>query len=114
MSDLLMSVRRSSHVVGDWNSNPQSDDEKESENFIGYSGEYQFDEVTATVTHIPSVSFVPALIGQRLKRQVKLDGDRLTLTVVTSKAGGGSVTSTPLVEAASLSSMTLGALCALG
>jgi len=52
--------------------------------FIGYSGEYHFDEAAAIVYHTPSVSFDPRLIGQRLKRQVELNGDRLTLTVVTS------------------------------
>jgi hypothetical protein len=94
VSAQLMRFDRSSIVVGDWDSEFRSDGEKKSENFIGYSGEYQFDEVTATVTHIPSVSFVPTMIGQRLRRQVKLHGSRLTLTVVTPKVGGQSVKST--------------------
>jgi hypothetical protein len=93
MSAQLMRLDRSSLVVGDWSSKSHSDAEKKSENFIGYSGEYQFDEVTATVTHIPSVSFVPTMIGHRLRRQVKLNRDRLTLTVVTSQAEGRSVKS---------------------
>jgi len=93
MSAQLMSLDRSSPDVGDWNSKSQSDDVEESEDFISYSGEYQFDEVTATVSHIPSVSFVTALIGHRLKRQVKLDGDRLTLTVTTPQVGGNCVKS---------------------
>lgn len=94
MSAQLMSLDRLSLDVGDWNSKSQGNDEKNSENYIGYSGEYQFDEVTATVSHIPSVSFVPALIGQRLKRRVKLDGHCLTLTVTTPQVRGNSVTST--------------------
>ena len=94
MSAQLMRLDRSSIVAGDWNSEFRSDGEKKSENFIGYSGEYKFDEVTATVTHMPSVSFVPTMIGHRLRRQVKLHGSRLTLTVVTPKVGGQSVKST--------------------
>ena len=93
MSAQLMSLDRSPLDVGDLKSSTQSDYQEKSDGFIGYSGEYQFDEVTATVSHIPSVSFVPALIGRRLKRQVKLDGDRLTLTVTTPQVGGNPVKS---------------------
>jgi hypothetical protein len=93
MSAQLMSLDRSRLGVADWNVKSQSDYREESRGFIGYSGEYQFDEVTATVSHMPSVSFVPSLIGRRLKRQVKLDSDRLTLTVVTPRVGGNSIKS---------------------
>src|ERR1700733_11081398 len=93
MSAQLMRLDRWRLGVADWNMKTQSDYQEESRGFIGYSGEYQFDEVTATISHMPSVSFAPSLIGRRLKRQVKLDDDRLTLTVVTPQVGGKSVKS---------------------
>jgi hypothetical protein len=91
MSAQLMSLDPSHLGFGDSDANPKSDYQQKPDGFICYSGEYQFDEVTATVSHMPSVSFVSSLIGQRLKRQVDLEGARLTLTVVTSRVGGESV-----------------------
>jgi hypothetical protein len=93
MSAQLMSPDRSLLDVGDWNGQTQSDFHESARHFIAYSGEYQFDELTATVSHMPNVSFAPDLIGKQLKREVKLDGDRLTLTVVTSRVEGNSVKS---------------------
>jgi hypothetical protein len=94
MSAQLMRTDSSPLDLGDANAGILSDCWKKAHDFIGYSGMYQFDELTATVFHMPSVSFAPGLIGQRLKRQAKLDCDRLTLTVVTPRVGGGkSVTS---------------------
>jgi hypothetical protein len=93
MSAQLMSLSRSPLRANDLNAKTESDSQQKSDAFIGYSGEYFFDEVTATVSHTPSVSFVPALIGQRLQRQVKLDGDRLTLTVTTPQIRGNSIKS---------------------
>jgi Lipocalin-like domain len=93
MSAQLMSLDRSPSRPNDSNAETESDYQQKSDAFIGYSGEYHFDDVTATVSHTPSVSFVPALIGHRLLRQVKLDGDRLTLTVTTPQIGGNSIKS---------------------
>jgi hypothetical protein len=93
MSAQLMSVDRSLLKANDSNTKTEIGYQQKSDAFISYSGEYLFDEVTATVSHTPSVSFVPALIGHRLKRQVKLDGERLTLTVTTPQVGGNSVKS---------------------
>jgi hypothetical protein len=93
MSAQLMSLR-SSPIEGDeGNAGNPSEYQEKASSFIGYSGEYRFDEITATVFHVPSVSFVPILVGERLKRQVELDGDRLTLTVVTARVDGNSARS---------------------
>ena len=74
-------------------SNPLSNHQENLRGFIGYSGGYRFDEVTATVYHIPSISFAAGLVGEQLARQVKLDDDILTLTVVTSRIEGKSIKS---------------------
>jgi hypothetical protein len=93
MSAQLMSWVPPQLKAGDRNAAMRSESQEKEDSFIGYCGEYEFDEVTATVYHMPSVSFVPSLIGQRLIRQVKLDGDRLTLTLVTSRVEGSSIKS---------------------
>lgn len=93
MSAQLMRTDSSPLGLGNENEGTMNDYRANADNFIGYSGMFHFDELTATISHMPSVSFVPSLIGQRLKRQVKLDGDRLTLTVVTPRVEGKSVTS---------------------
>ena len=93
MSAQLMRTDRSPLGLGNANAGTMSDYREKAVDYIGYSGMYHFDEHTATVFHMPSVSFAPGLIGRRLKRQVKLDGDRLTLTVLTPGVEGKSVTS---------------------
>jgi hypothetical protein len=93
MSAQLMRTDSSPLELGNANAGTMSDFREKAADFIGYSGMYHFDEHTATVFHMPSVSFAPGLIGRRLKRQVKFDGDRLTLTVVTPRVEGKSVTS---------------------
>jgi hypothetical protein len=93
MSALLMSGDRSLPQVAENDAGTEVGRHSEQDGFVGYSGEYHFDEVGAIVYHTPSVSFDPRLIGQRLKRQVELDGDRLTLTVVTSWTPSNSIKS---------------------
>jgi len=93
MSALLMNDDRSLPQVAESHAGTEVESHPEQGGFIGYSGEYHFDEAAANVYHTPSVSFDPRLIGQRLKRQVKMDGDRLTLTVVTSWIPGNSTKS---------------------
>jgi hypothetical protein len=48
--------------------------------YIGYCGRYEVDEERETVTHVPTVAFLPNLIGKRLRRQVQLFHSILTLT----------------------------------
>jgi len=93
MSAQLMSLGPSSIEGDEGNPGTPSDYQEQANSFIGYSGEYRFDEITATVFHMPSVSFLPILVGEQLKRQVELDGDRLTLTVVTARVDGNSAKS---------------------
>lgn len=93
MSALLMRTDSSLLNLGNANERIGSDGPEKAGYFIGYSGTYHFDEHAATVFHMASVSFAPGLIGRRLERRVKLDGDHLTLTVATSRVEGNPVTS---------------------
>jgi hypothetical protein len=56
MSAQLMSLHRSPFSVDDSSATTQNGYQQKSDAFIAYSGEYQFDEVTATVSHMPRVS----------------------------------------------------------
>lgn len=50
--------------------------------YLAYSGPFQVDETTKTLTHATSVSLFPGWVGQTQARLVKLDGDRLELSTV--------------------------------
>ena len=61
-----------------------------------YCGTFEVDEENATVTHVPSVSLLPNLIGGRQCRSINLEGDRLVLRAAGAPvAGGAYVTSRP-------------------
>ena len=57
--------------------------------YIAYCGTYEVDEEKATVTHIPSVSLLPNLIGGRQCRSIELQGDRLVLRAAGAPVAGG-------------------------
>jgi hypothetical protein len=49
--------------------------------FIAYCGTYKLDSATSTVTHYPSVAWMPAYVGSVQARPFKLEGNRLIITV---------------------------------
>ena len=57
--------------------------------YIAYCGTYEVDEEKATVTHIPSVSLLPNLIGGRQCRAIDLVSDRLILRAAGAPVTGG-------------------------
>jgi len=61
--------------------------------YIGYCGRYEVDEKYGTVTHLPSVAFLPNLIGQRLLRQVSVTGNHLILKTSYTLIDGSNATS---------------------
>jgi len=61
--------------------------------YIGYCGRYDVDEEHATVTHLPSVAFLPNLVGHRHLRHVAITGDRLTLRAPYTRADRTKATS---------------------
>jgi Lipocalin-like domain len=84
--------RQSSHSAlwSDWST---EEFETFGRGYIGYCGRYEVDEEHGTVTHLPSVAFLPNLIGQRLLRQVSITGNRLILKTAYTLADGSNVTS---------------------
>jgi hypothetical protein len=52
--------------------------------FIGYCRTYQVDEARSMVTHHPTVSFAPNMIGRPQERLVELNGGLLVLTAMVS------------------------------
>lgn len=57
--------------------------------YLAYSGPFQLDEATATLTHSMRVSLFPGWVGQTQARLLKLDGDRLELTTVVPSVSHG-------------------------
>src|SRR5215469_6273761 len=49
--------------------------------FIAYCGTFRLDSAASTVTHYPSVAWMPAYVGSTQPRPFKLDGNRLIITV---------------------------------
>jgi lipocalin-like protein len=43
--------------------------------YTSYCGRYEVDEIQSTVTHVPSVAFLPNLVNQRLLRRVEMIGN---------------------------------------
>jgi hypothetical protein len=48
---------------------------------VAYCGTFKLDSVTSTVTHYPSVAWLPQYVGSTQPRPFKLDGNRLIITV---------------------------------
>jgi hypothetical protein len=48
---------------------------------IAYCGTFKLDSATSTVTHYPSVAWIPAYVGSTQPRPFKLEGNRLIITV---------------------------------
>ena len=88
VSAQLMKPDRAAFHSSDWHSATSQEYEASGSGYIAYCGAYEVDEEKATVTHIPSVSLVPNLIGGRQCRSIDLAGDRLALRAVTPVAGG--------------------------
>jgi hypothetical protein len=72
----------------DWHNATPQEYEASGSGYIAYFGTYEVDEEKATVSHMPSVSLLPNLIGGRQSRSIDFATDRLALRAVTPIAGG--------------------------
>jgi len=79
VSAQLMAPGRVSSDSVKWDNWSPEEYETFGHGYIGYCGRYEVDEENATVTHLPSVAFLPNLVGHRHLRHVAISGDRLTL-----------------------------------
>jgi hypothetical protein len=88
VSAQLMKPGRPAFASSDWRNATPQEYEASGSGYIAYCGTYEVDEEKAIVTHIPSVSLLPNLIGGRQSRSIDLAADRLVLRAVTPVAGG--------------------------
>ena len=88
VSAQLMKPGRAPFQSHDWHGGSPEEYQQAGSGYISYCGLYEVDEEKEIVTHIPSVAFLPQLIGGRQVRQAKLAGDTLTLRTV--EASGAS------------------------
>jgi hypothetical protein len=89
VSAQLMKRGRPAFHSSDWHHGTPEEYETSGNGYIAYCGIYEVDEVKATVTHIPSVSLLPNLIGGRQCRSIELEGDRLVLRAAGAPVAGG-------------------------
>lgn len=89
VSAQLMRTGRSAFHSSDWHHGTPEEYLASGSGYIAYSGTYEVEE-EAMVTHIPSVSLLPNLIGARQCRSIDLEGDRLVLRAAGVPVAGGS------------------------
>jgi hypothetical protein len=89
VSAQLMKPGRSLFQSRDWQHATASEFQDAGSGYIGYCGVYAVDEEKETVTHFPSVAFIPNLINGKQLRSVDLRGDRLTLRTTGSFVENG-------------------------
>ena len=89
VSAQLMRTGRPAFHSSDWHHGTPQEYQASGSSYIAYCGTYEVDEEKATVTHIPSVSLLPNLIGGRQCRSIDLEGDRLVLRAAGAPVAGG-------------------------
>jgi Lipocalin-like domain len=89
VSAQLMRTGRPAFRSSDWHHGTPEEYQRSGRGYIAYCGTFEVDEENATVTHIPSVSLLPNLIGGRQCRLIDLEGDRLVLRAAGAPVAGG-------------------------
>lgn len=79
VSAQLMKTGRPAFHSSDWHHGTPDEYQASGSGYIAYCGIYEVDEEKATVTHVPTVSLLPNLIGGRQCRSIELEGNRLVL-----------------------------------
>lgn len=89
VSAQLMRTGRPAFHSSDWHRGTPEEYQASGSGYIAYCGTFEVDEKMATVTHIPSVSLLPNLMGGRQCRSIDLEGDRLVLRAAGAAVAGG-------------------------
>ena len=89
VSAQLMRTGRPAFHSLDWHRGTPEEHRASGSGYIAYCGTFEVDEENATVTHKPSVSLLPNLIGGRQCRLIDLEGDRLVLRATGAPVAGG-------------------------
>lgn len=97
VSAQLMRTGRPTFRSSDWHRGTAEEYQASGSGYIAYCGTFEVDEEQAMVTHIPSVSLLPNLIGGRQCRTIDLEGDRLVLRASGAPVGGGLFVTSRLV-----------------
>ena len=89
VSAQLMRTGRPDFHSSDWLHGTTQEYQASGSGYIAYCGAYEVDEEMATITHIPTVSLLPNLIGRRQCRSIDLEGGRLVLRAAEVPVAGG-------------------------
>jgi hypothetical protein len=96
VSAQLMRPGRAPFRSHDWHSGTPDEYRESGSGYIAYCGVYEVDEDKETVTHTPSVALLPNLILKGQVRSITLNGDRLSLRLVSESAVDGTSMTTRL------------------
>jgi lipocalin-like protein len=56
---------------------------------VAYCGTFKLDSATSTVTHYPSIAWIPAYVGSTQPRPFRIEGNRLIITVTQGMSDEG-------------------------
>ncbi len=86
VSAQMMASGRPSYASGRLHTGTAEEMAKAAKGYMAYSGRYEIDEKTNTLTHHMDVSMNPTWLGQAQERFVKLEDDTITITASANNA----------------------------
>ncbi|CAG9271256.1 lipocalin-like domain-containing protein [Paraburkholderia unamae] len=89
MSAQLCRQERMPFASGDWFKGSAQEYEAQGSSYIAYTGPFEVDEATQSLTHSMFISLFPNWIGQTQPRVVKIEGNVLSLSTARPINSGG-------------------------
>lgn len=86
VSAQMMAQGRPAYAGGDLHNGTTAEMAAAANGYLAYSGQYEVNEKSHTLTHHMAVSMNPTWDGQSQERYVKLDGDTITITASVNSA----------------------------
>ncbi|MBR0597793.1 lipocalin-like domain-containing protein [Sinanaerobacter chloroacetimidivorans] len=86
VSAQMMASGRPSYANGHIHTGTTEEMAKAAKGYMAYSGQYEVDEETNTLTHHMEVSMNPTWLGQAQERFVKLEGNTITISTAGNHA----------------------------
>ncbi|WP_428773319.1 lipocalin-like domain-containing protein [Vibrio sp.] len=89
MSAQISTLNRPHFASGDWFKGSEKELANEASSYIAYTGPFDVDEETHSLTHTMFISLFPNWTGQTQPRKVKLEGKSLWLSTASPIISGG-------------------------
>jgi len=86
VSAQIMAQGRPAYASGRLHTGTTEEMAQAAKGYMAYSGKYEVDEETHTLTHHMGVSMNPTWLGQAQQRYAKMEGDTITITAPANNA----------------------------